>query len=217
MLRRFTKLLLTLLLLAVIAAVGLVVIALNVEDPLTFQVQSQQPTAPGDITGPNAREVPSGAGATTLKCEVKNTSLFPIEFHPTTSILLPAKDATTAFLPASEVESVTVRLTPGQTYQGKLYGPQPLNTADVHTFSYDWNVRGQIEARGLLRWLDENATFIPDSWLSSLFWHTEPRKGRVKNVALPGAGSGSEKTAAATPDATAPPKPEAEKENKPIP
>jgi hypothetical protein len=217
MLRRFTKLLLTLLLLAVIAAVGLVVIALNVEDPLTFQIQSQQPTAPGDITGPNAREVPSDAGATTLKCEVKNTSLFPIEFLPTTSLLLPAKDATTAFLPASEVESVAVRLTPGQTYQGKLYGPQPLNPADVHTFSYDWNVRGQNEARAMLRWLDENATFLPDSWLASLFWHTEPRTGRVKNVAVPGGGSGNEKAAEATPDPTTPPKPEAEKENKPIP
>ncbi|RBP44229.1 hypothetical protein DES53_10448 [Roseimicrobium gellanilyticum] len=203
MLRRFVKVLLTLLLLAFIAAVGVLVIALNVEDPLTFQIASQEPTAAGDLTGPNARIIPSGSGATTLKCEVKNTSIFPIEFLPTTSILLPAKDANTAFLPASEVESVVIRLTPGQTYQGKLYGPQPLNAEDIHTFSYDWNVRGQNEVRTMLRWLDENAGFVPDSWLASLFWHTEPRKGRVKNVdvTMPGAAATASESGDANKDA----------------
>jgi hypothetical protein len=187
MFRRFLKVLLTLLLLVLIAAVGLIVMVMNVEDPLSFTILSEKPAEAGAGGGVSNK--------TLLECEVKNTSIFPMEFLPTTSILISAKDATasTAFLPSSDVESVAVRLTPGQTYKGKLYGPMPLDKTDIHTFSYDWNVRGQIELRAAIRWLDENASFIPDSWLASLFWRTEPSKGRVKHVAIPGAEGAGEK------------------------
>ena len=76
-----------------------------------------------------------------------------------------------------------LRLTPKMAAEvlAELKAAAPLDTSDIHTFSYDWNARGQIEVRALIRWLDENATFIPDSWLSGLFWRTEPSKGRAKN------------------------------------
>jgi hypothetical protein len=179
MFRRFLKVLLTLLLLVLIAAVGLLVMIMNVEDPLSFTILSEKPAPEGAGGGVRNKIL--------LECEVKNTSVFPMQFLPTTSILISAKDVTasSAFMPSSDVESVAVRLSPGQTWNGKLYGPAPLDASDIHTFSYDWNALGQIEVRAMLRWLDENATFIPDSWLSGLFWRSEPSKGRVKNVAPP--------------------------------
>jgi hypothetical protein len=168
---RLIKLLMALLVLILIVVTGVVVAVTTVEDPLTFTILSQKPA-----TG----------GGTTLECEVKNTSLFPIEFVPASFTLLPAEDASAAFLAEADKAAAGVRLKPGATAKSNLLGPGPPNPADVHTFSYDWNVWGQESSRGFLRWLDENATFIPDSWLSSLFWQTEPRKGRVKSVPMPG-------------------------------
>ncbi len=174
---RLIKFLLALLVLILIAAVGLIVTMANVEDPLTFTILNQQPV--------------TGGGGTTLECEVKNTSPFPMDLMPGSLTLLPAENASAAFLAEADRASVGVRLKTGETWKGKLLGPIPPNPADIHTFSYDWNVWGQDKARGFLRWLEQNASFVPDSWLASLFWHTEPRKGRVKNVALPGKAAGA--------------------------
>ena len=175
---RLIKLLLALLVLFLIAAVGLIVTVANVEDPLTFTILSQQPVTDG---------------GTTLECEVKNTSIFPMTFMPGSLTLLPAEDANAALLAEAERAAAGVRLKPGETWKGKLLGPGPPNPADIHTFSYDWNVWGQDKARGFLRWLDQNTSFLPDSWLASLFWHTEPRKGRVKNVPVPGKAAAEKK------------------------
>lgn len=173
MFRRFLKVLLTLLLLVFIAAVGLVIMIATVEDPLTFTIRGQQGTAAG--------------AANSLECEVKNMSPFPMEFLPSSFALLPAEDARHAFLPPPGSASVKVSLAPGEAWQGRLLGPLPLNPKDIHTFSYDWNPWGQDRLRTVHRWLEQNASFLPDSWLASLYWHTEPRKGRVKHVAVPGA------------------------------
>ena len=215
MFRRLFKLLLAVVVLLLIAAAGLVIMINNVEDPLSVTFRNPHPTPASELTssGPSRANV--------LECEVKNTSIFPMEILPQTFALLPADDANNSYISDADSAAPALRLIPGETWQGNLYGPQPLNPKDIHTFSYDWNVRGQNPLRALIRWLDQNSSVVPESWLNSLFWQTEPRKGRVKHVPVPVPGSTSAATApaeATKPSAPAAPAAEAPAaESKPVP